>query len=67
MGWTAGVLFQARKWEFSVLHSIQADSGTHPASYPMDPYGSFPMGEAVGAVKLTTHLQLVLRSRMAEV
>jgi hypothetical protein len=32
-----------------LLHIIQADSGMHPASYPVGSRGSFPMGKATGA------------------
>jgi hypothetical protein len=27
---------------FSLLHSVQTDSGAHPASYPVGTVGSFP-------------------------
>jgi hypothetical protein len=30
--------------DFSLLNSIQIDSGVHPTSYPMGMWGSFPMG-----------------------
>jgi hypothetical protein len=30
--------------DFSLLHGIQADSGDHPASYPMGTGGFFPGG-----------------------
>jgi hypothetical protein len=53
-GWTAGVR------HLSLLHSFQIGSGAHPASYSVGTGGSFP------GVKLTTHLQLVPRSRMVE-
>jgi hypothetical protein len=36
-----GVEFLAEK-NFSLLHSIQADSGAHPASYPMGTGFLFP-------------------------
>jgi hypothetical protein len=39
-------------------------AGAHPVSYPMGTRDSFAGGEAAGAVKLTTHLHLVPRSRM---
>jgi hypothetical protein len=35
MGWTARVQFPVEIRDFSLLHSIQAGSGAHPASYPM--------------------------------
>jgi hypothetical protein len=34
MGWTAGIRFQARSRDFSLLHSVQTDFGAHQASYP---------------------------------
>jgi hypothetical protein len=34
---------------FSLLHSVQTDSGVHPASYPMATGGSFPGGTVAGA------------------
>jgi hypothetical protein len=33
-GWTAGVRLPAVQ-DFSLLHSVQTGSGTHPASYPV--------------------------------
>jgi hypothetical protein len=33
--------------DFSLLHSVQTNSGAHPASYPMGTGGSFP-GDVVG-------------------
>jgi hypothetical protein len=35
MGWTAGVRFPAGARDSSLLHSAQAGSGSHPASYPI--------------------------------
>jgi hypothetical protein len=49
--------------ELSLLHSAQAGSGAHPASFPMGTGVSFPRGLSGQAVKLTTHLQLLPRSR----
>jgi hypothetical protein len=43
-GLMARVLFLAVK-NFSFLHSVQPDSGAHPASYPMGTKGSFPRGK----------------------
>jgi hypothetical protein len=40
-GWTARVRFPTVK-DFSLLYSVQTDSETHPASYPMSTRGSFP-------------------------
>jgi hypothetical protein len=34
MGWTPGVRFPVGVRDFSLNHSVQADSGAHPASYP---------------------------------
>jgi hypothetical protein len=34
---------------FSLLHSIQTETETHPASYSMGTGGSFPGGKAAGA------------------
>jgi hypothetical protein len=34
--------------EFSLLHNMQTGSGAHPASYPMDTWGSFPGGKVAG-------------------
>jgi hypothetical protein len=45
---------------FSFLHSVQTDSETHPASYPM---GTGSIGRGV---KLTTHLHLMVRSRKVQ-
>jgi hypothetical protein len=33
---------------FSLLHSVQTDSGAHPASYPTGTGDSFPGGKAAG-------------------
>jgi hypothetical protein len=41
-GWMARVQFLAGVRDFSLLHSIQTDSGAHPAFYPMGTGGSFP-------------------------
>jgi hypothetical protein len=49
--------------EFSLLHIVQTGSGAYAASYPMGTRGSFPKSKAAGFVKLTTHRQLVPRSR----
>jgi hypothetical protein len=34
--------------DFSPLHSVQTDSGAHPASYPMRTADSFPGGKEAG-------------------
>jgi hypothetical protein len=46
-GWMARVRFQAVQ-DYSVLCSVQTDSGVHPASYPVGTGGSFPGGKAAG-------------------
>jgi hypothetical protein len=46
---------------FFLLHSVQTGSGAYSASYPMG-----TEGKAVGRVKLTSHLRLLLKSRMVE-
>jgi hypothetical protein len=48
MGWATQVRFPAVK-DFSLLHSVQTDSGAHPASYSMGTGGSFLGGIATGA------------------
>jgi hypothetical protein len=40
--------FQAGARDFSLVHNIQTDSGTHPASYPLSTQGSFPTEKGVG-------------------
>jgi hypothetical protein len=50
---------------FSHRHHIKTGSGAHSASYPMGTGGSFPVGKVLEGVKLTTHLQLVPRSKSA--
>jgi hypothetical protein len=42
MGWTAGIRFPAGVRHFSLLYSIQTDSGAHSASCPVGNGGSFP-------------------------
>jgi hypothetical protein len=50
--------------DFSPLQVIQIGSGAHPASYPMG-NGGFSTGGLIGrGVKLTSHIQLVPRSRL---
>jgi hypothetical protein len=66
MGWIAGVLFPAGAREFSPLHTVQTSSGSHPVLNPMGTGGSFPEVKAAGGVKLTTHLHLVMRSRIVQ-
>jgi hypothetical protein len=43
------VRFPAGVTNFSLHHRVQNGSGAHPASYPMDTRGSFPVGKAAGA------------------
>jgi hypothetical protein len=40
-GCTAGVCFPLGAINYSLLHSVHAEYGAHPASYPMDTRGSF--------------------------
>jgi hypothetical protein len=49
MVWTAGVQFPAEPTGFSLLHTVQTDSGVHTASYPMGTGGCSPKGRATGA------------------
>jgi hypothetical protein len=58
----AEVQFPARKTDFSLLHSVQTNSGTHPASYPVGGRCFFSNWN----VKLTTLHHPVLRLRMVE-
>jgi hypothetical protein len=64
--WVAGVRFPAWERDFSVLHSVQTGSVAHAALYLMVPGALFPEGGGgkPPAVKLTTSLHLVPRSRM---
>jgi hypothetical protein len=43
------ILLSAGANDFSLLHSIQSDSGVHPASYKVVTGGSFPGGKAATA------------------
>jgi hypothetical protein len=58
------VQFPAGAGNFSLHHHVQNSSGVHPASYPMGTRGSFPGGKVARSMKLTTHLHLVLRSKI---
>jgi hypothetical protein len=49
--------------KFTFLYIVQTGSGAHPTSYPMGTGGFFSGSKAARGVKLTTHLQLVPRSR----
>jgi hypothetical protein len=51
-GWTVGIWFRTEERDFSLLHSFQTDSGTHPASYPVATGGSFPRDKPAGAWSL---------------
>jgi hypothetical protein len=62
-GWS-GVRVLAGVGDFYLHHRVQIGSGAHPASYPVGAGGLFPWGKAARCVNLTTHLHLVLRSRM---
>jgi hypothetical protein len=48
-GWTAVVQFLTGPRDFSLLNSVQTDSGAHPASYTTGTEGSFPVSKAAGA------------------
>jgi hypothetical protein len=52
---------------FSLLHSVQFVSEAYPGPYTMGTGELFPWGYGGRSVKLTTHLNLVPRSRMVEV
>jgi len=56
--------FKFRAGAVTGLLLIAAACGAHPASYPLGTGGSFPGHKAIGAFKLTTHLHVVLRSRI---
>jgi hypothetical protein len=43
------VRFPAGAGNFSLHHSVQNCSGSHPASYPIGTRGSFPGGKVAGA------------------
>jgi hypothetical protein len=66
MGWMAGVQFLTGAGDFSLLHSVQTDSGAHPFSYSVVNWGSSPEGKAARGEKPTTHVYPVPRSRTME-
>jgi hypothetical protein len=49
-GWTTKASEFNSQWgqEFPLLHVVQTESGTHPASYKMGAPGSFPRGKTAG-------------------
>jgi hypothetical protein len=49
MSWMAEVRFLTEARDFSLLHSVQTGTGTHPASYPMGTRGSFPGDKVAGS------------------
>jgi len=56
-------IISCRGWNFSPhYHCIQNGAGAHSASYPTGTRGTFPEGKVTR--EPTTHLHLVLRSRM---
>jgi hypothetical protein len=65
MGWTIGVLgFDSRRGLGIFLFTTPSrTSGAHPASCQLDYRASFPGGKAAGGMKLTTHLNLMPRSK----
>jgi hypothetical protein len=58
-------LFPRRERDFSLLRGVQNGFWAHTASHTMGTEGSFP-GENNQGVKMTIHLNLVLRSRMTK-
>jgi hypothetical protein len=61
----AGPRFPAGARDFSLLYSVQTGSGSQIAPYPMGT-GAFSTEVKQADVKLTTHLNLVPRSRMMQ-
>jgi hypothetical protein len=57
--------FPAGVGNLSLHRRVQNGSGAHPASYPKGTREYFTGGKAAGVVKLTTHLQLLPRSKNA--
>jgi hypothetical protein len=49
------VRFPAGAGNFSLLHRIQSDSGTHPASYPVGTGGSLPGVKQLGREAGNSH------------
>jgi len=49
---------------YSLLHRLQAGSGTHSASYPVGTIRIFFLEQSGRGVRLTTHLHPVPRPRM---
>jgi hypothetical protein len=47
MGWMVGVRFLVGARDFSLVRSVQTDSGAHPVSYPMGTGGCFHGGGGV--------------------
>jgi hypothetical protein len=58
--------FDSLQGQRSLLHSVETGSGAKSSSNQMGTSSSFSGGKAARSVKLTTHLNLVLRSRMVE-
>jgi hypothetical protein len=48
MGWRAAVYFPAGVRDFSVLHSVQTETGARLASYPIGIVDSFAVGKLTG-------------------
>jgi hypothetical protein len=46
---TIGIRFPAGAGNSSLCHRVQTGSGSHPSSYPIGTWGSFPGGKAAGA------------------
>jgi len=46
--WMIGVRVPAGAGNFSLHHSVQTGSGSHPASYSLGTVGSFPENKVAG-------------------
>jgi hypothetical protein len=58
-GWTIGVRFRGRSWEFLPPNHVQIGSGAHPVSYPKCGGGSFLGSKAGGSWSWPFRLHLV--------
>jgi hypothetical protein len=64
-GWMSEDRLPAEASHFSLFRRVHTGSVAHTAYYQMDSGGYIPGGKRQ-ALKLTTHLQIVLRWRMVE-
>jgi hypothetical protein len=55
------VVFLPGTRDFSLLHSVQTGSESHPAFFPIGNGACFPGGKADGGVQLTTQFHLMSR------